>query len=304
MGDRRRNSKERKKKHDNTLQETTVVAETVDVSVVAKTVKITVEKHTEPAVSATVLIEDPTSPEETVIEAVTYHQETATPEATSKETIEETAGDTLKSIVEETTKATNMETVQEGIQEAIQETPEEEFTVNEATESAVMQAESNDKEEVSYTAEKSVGRESTALQIVNYWTRWSIGAGLVPVPLLDMIAVTTLQINMLKKLSTLYAIPFHEQRSKSAIAALIGGVNSGILGGSALKTFPVIGIFSLAAMPIINGAFTFAIGKVFIQHFSSGGTFLDFEPATVKAYFAEQYRLGKLVTEKRTSQNK
>jgi hypothetical protein len=34
---------------------------------------------------------------------------------------------------------------------------------------------------------------------------------------------------------------------------------------------------------------------VFVQHFESGGTFLDLDPAKVKAYFSEQFERGKKV---------
>ena len=78
------------------------------------------------------------------------------------------------------------------------------------------------------------------------------------------------------------------------MAGLIGGVNAGLLGGSALKLVPVLGIFCFVAMPTFNAAITYAVGKVFIQHFELGGTFLDFDPKKVRAYFEDQFREGKL----------
>ena len=38
---------------------------------------------------------------------------------------------------------------------------------------------------------------------------------------------------------------------------------------------------------------TFAVGKVFVQHFESGGTFLDFDAATAKTVFREYFAEGK-----------
>ena len=46
-------------------------------------------------------------------------------------------------------------------------------------------------------------------------------------------------------------------------------------------------------MPVFAGASTYAIGQVFIQHFESGGTFLDFEPAKVREYFRRQFGRGR-----------
>ncbi|MDE2463441.1 MAG: GTPase, partial [Alphaproteobacteria bacterium] len=42
-------------------------------------------------------------------------------------------------------------------------------------------------------------------------------------------------------------------------------------------------------LPSLAAASTYALGKVFIQHFESGGTFLDMDPDKVSAYFKEQY---------------
>ncbi len=51
-------------------------------------------------------------------------------------------------------------------------------------------------------------------------------------------------------------------------------------------------------MPILCGAATYATGKVFIQHFASGGTFLTFDPAKVKAHYAQMFEEGKKVSSK------
>ena len=51
-------------------------------------------------------------------------------------------------------------------------------------------------------------------------------------------------------------------------------------------------------MPIFTGATTYAIGKSFMMHFESGGTFLDFDPAKVRAYFRQEFEKGqKLASE-------
>ena len=102
------------------------------------------------------------------------------------------------------------------------------------------------------------------------------------------------QLLMLRKLSGIYNIPFDSQRSKSAIAILASGINSAYLAASSSKLIPFIGAFSMAAMPAVNGALSYAVGRVFIQHFASGGTFLDFNPDKVRGYFEEQYRAGQL----------
>ena len=41
-------------------------------------------------------------------------------------------------------------------------------------------------------------------------------------------------------------------------------------------------------MPITSAGATWVIGKVFIQHFASGGTLLDFNPPDYRKFIKEQ----------------
>ena len=144
------------------------------------------------------------------------------------------------------------------------------------------------------TVDPGAERGAKALTSVRRYILCAAGVGAVPFPLVDMLTMLSLQMLMVRSLAKIYGIPYAEQRSKSAVAGLIGGVNAGLLGGSALKLVPVLGIFSFVAMPTLNAAITYAVGKVFIQHFELGGTFLDFDPKKVRAYFEDQFREGKL----------
>jgi uncharacterized protein (DUF697 family) len=122
--------------------------------------------------------------------------------------------------------------------------------------------------------------------------------GLVPIPLFDMVAVSSLQVNMLYRLCKLYDIPFSQEAAKSVVASLLAGGGAAALGKSAsvslAKSIPFIGtVIGGMAMPVLAGASTYAVGKVFITHFESGGTFLTFNPERVKAYFAQLQQEGK-----------
>jgi len=126
------------------------------------------------------------------------------------------------------------------------------------------------------------------------WT--SMGFGLIPIPLVDFLSVTGIQLDMLRKLSSIYGVPFSSGKGKTIIASLLGGILPAALGlsvGSIIKVIPLIGQTAGAlAMPALAGGSTYAVGKVFVQHFESGGTFLDFDPEKVKDYFARQFKEG------------
>lgn len=150
-------------------------------------------------------------------------------------------------------------------------------------------------------ATTSLSKQEQAEAVMKSMMLWSMGAGLVPIPLLDIAAISGVQIKMLNDMSKIYETPFAEHKVKNIIGALVGGVGSiqfGLPLASLVKIIPVVGqIGSIAAVPVMAGASTYALGKVFIQHFESGGTFLDFDPAKVKDHFAKQFEVGKKVAE-------
>ena len=121
--------------------------------------------------------------------------------------------------------------------------------------------------------------------------------GLVPVPVFDMVAVVATQLKMIHALSRVYGVKFTENIAKSIVLSLIGGilpVGAAASVGSLLKTIPGLGsLAGSASVSLLAGALTFAVGKVFVQHFESGGTLLDFDPSKVRDRFREEFQRGK-----------
>lgn len=128
------------------------------------------------------------------------------------------------------------------------------------------------------------------------------GVGLIPLPVVDFVALTAIQANLLRKLSAFYNVPFTEEIGKKVIGALVGGyapVAFALPVASLVKMIPIIGqTAGVLAMSAIAGASTYATGKVFVQHFESGGTFLNFNPAAVSEYYKEQFQEGREVVGK------
>jgi uncharacterized protein (DUF697 family) len=141
-------------------------------------------------------------------------------------------------------------------------------------------------------------KEERGLKTVKKYMWWSMGAGLIPVPILDLAAVSGVQLKMLADLSEIYDVPFEKSRVKAVVGSLIGSVVPGAVSygafGSLCKTLPVVGaVAGTTTMVLFCGASAWALGKVFIQHFESGGTFLDFNPEQVKDYFKAQFEEGR-----------
>ncbi len=135
-----------------------------------------------------------------------------------------------------------------------------------------------------------------AERLVHRYMLGAMGAGLVPLPLLDMALVSAIQLKMLHSLTVLYEQPFQADLGRSLIGALLGGALPASASGSLSKFIPGIGqVTGMLSMSVLSAASTYALGKVFIQHFESGGTFLSFDPDAVRDYFAEALEEGKKI---------
>jgi uncharacterized protein (DUF697 family) len=142
-------------------------------------------------------------------------------------------------------------------------------------------------------ADGSVGdRNSRATKVVERFSFWSGVAGLLPIPFVDLAAVAAVQIQMLRLISQIYDVPFSENRGKALIAGLFGTVipvSAGVGMASVVKSIPIAGTaVGALATPALAVAATYAIGKVFIQHFASGGTLLDFEPPNYREFISRE----------------
>ena len=128
-------------------------------------------------------------------------------------------------------------------------------------------------------------RDQEASDLVNRFVAWSGAAGLIPLPGVDVLAVGGLQLQMLRRLSQIYGVAFSENLGKSVIASLAGAVlpastatTTAMTMGSLVKGLPgMAGWPGVVTMPALSAGATYVIGKVFIQHFASGGTLLDFD---------------------------
>ncbi len=138
--------------------------------------------------------------------------------------------------------------------------------------------------------------------VVRTYMLWAMAAGIAPV-IVDSIAISGLQVKMLHSIAKIYGIPFSKNVGKSITASMIGGIGAGSISrggiGMMVKMIPFVGpIVGTAVMPVMAGGATYAIGKLFIQHFESGGTFLSFDPAKMKEPLNDLYSEGKNVASK------
>jgi len=139
-------------------------------------------------------------------------------------------------------------------------------------------------------------RDDSAGIIIKNHMLWSMGAGFIPVPIVDFFAVGYLQLDMIRQLSKIYDIDFQETEGKAILTSITTAGLAKVGAARVVKFIPIVGsILGGVALSILSGASTYAVGYAFKKHFEAGGTFLDFDLTKLKKSYKELFEKGKSV---------
>jgi len=145
--------------------------------------------------------------------------------------------------------------------------------------------------------DKRIKRIDQAHACFKNYTMGAAAVGFVPAPLIDMAALSAIQLKMVHSVANIYGVPFSKNIVKSIIGSIVGSsvaVTLAMPVASLIKLVPIIGQSSgMISTAAIGAASTYAIGKIFAEHFESGGNFLDFDEEKARAHFKELYEEGK-----------
>jgi len=116
---------------------------------------------------------------------------------------------------------------------------------------------------------------------------------LLPLPLFDLVAISGVQLNLLRNLCQKYDVEFDEPAGKALLTSLVSGALPlvMVLGLSSFaRILPGVGtIGGAVSMTVFSSAFIYATGQVFIRHFESGGTLKDFDAKHWRHYFRKMF---------------
>ncbi len=122
----------------------------------------------------------------------------------------------------------------------------------------------------------------------------AMSIALLPVPIIDVIALTNVQWNLICKLADHYGVPL-KGLYRPLITSVVGGslpVLAAGAGAGLLKLIPGFGqLAGSSALAGLASAMTTAMGKIFIDHFESGGTLDDYYPNAFRRQFRRQFRI-------------
>lgn len=144
-----------------------------------------------------------------------------------------------------------------------------------------------------------------AQQVVSGYTKGAVAVGLLPVPIADTLLISGMQLKMLQQIAHLYDQKLADSKRKAVFGSILAAIVPLTLRNqlvSWLKVVPVAGsLVGLLGLSTFAGASTWAIGQVFIQHYESGGTLLDFDPDKMKTYYLDQFKLGQKMVKSQTT---
>jgi uncharacterized protein (DUF697 family) len=141
-------------------------------------------------------------------------------------------------------------------------------------------------------------RMAQAEMVVKDHMMIALGVGIIPVPLVDLVAAFGSQVWMVQRLCGIYGVKFSENLARSLIMSLVGTLSLASMaigvGFSFGKMIPGAGtLMGMLSLPIMSAALSYSIGKIFIGHFELGGTLVDFDPRANGVYFRDLYQRGK-----------
>jgi uncharacterized protein (DUF697 family) len=133
-------------------------------------------------------------------------------------------------------------------------------------------------------------KSAAASKIVRTHVIAAVAANLVPIPFVSGGILGGIHLRMIRQLAKHYEVEFSEQRANSIIGTLVG-ISATATAVSVLRMVPGIGqaLSALGAFTLPSAS-TYALGKVFIKHFESGGTFLTFDADRAKQDYEQLAR--------------
>lgn len=125
-------------------------------------------------------------------------------------------------------------------------------------------------------------RKAEAMRIVHRYVMISAAAGLINIPVVDVVTLGGVHIALIKDITEHYGGEFSDNALRNvsiAIAAsLIPGSIGSVVGRAVLKALPFIPTgLGFATMSVCSAGLSYAIGVAFIRHFESGGTIESFD---------------------------
>jgi len=148
--------------------------------------------------------------------------------------------------------------------------------------------------------ESGLSRSDASNGLIKSSCAWAAASTLIPLSGADIAALAAVQANLVINISSLYGEKVEKYAVSGVIATLLGTLLPAYAATYALtaaaKVIPIPGVGSLLSFPALagsNAAATYAVGKVFVNHYENGGTFASFNPTASKDSLMSEFAAKK-----------
>jgi uncharacterized protein (DUF697 family) len=143
-------------------------------------------------------------------------------------------------------------------------------------------------------------RTEAADRLIRDYVMVATGAGLIPFPFVDAVAIATLEVSMISRLADIYEFPVPRKLvAYKLLVSLAASVGPIYFSTHLLNLATNIVPFGFVAYALLMGGSAgvsvYAVGKLFQKHYESGGTFLSNSSDVVKKYFTDRYAEGERI---------
>jgi len=147
-------------------------------------------------------------------------------------------------------------------------------------------------EELSSKVEKTI-RNHTGL---------AMGAAIVPVPVADVVAISAIELDMLRAISKIYGKDLRDDLGKQIIGIAVAATVGGGIWGAILKLIPGIGSAAGGAIQMtVAGTICYALGYAYKSYVESDGVF---DPEKFKAEMIYNMKSAKETVKKMKNEMK
>ncbi len=137
-------------------------------------------------------------------------------------------------------------------------------------------------------------RIDQAARIISSSCVWAAGAGFIPVPFIDVVALAAVQAHMADSIAKLYGQSFRKEVVESTVSVLLATLIPSALTGtvaSGVKAIPIVGtVAGFVLFPAFASAATYAMGRVLVRHFEKGGTVVTFTADRVRDDLRKEFQ--------------
>jgi uncharacterized protein (DUF697 family) len=145
--------------------------------------------------------------------------------------------------------------------------------------------------------EETVTTEETVDAAIREHVGYAMIASAIPLPAVDILAVTAVQLDLVRQLAGILDGNYDESWGKAVVTSL-SSAGMARMGASIFKAVPGVGwIVGAGAQAALSGAATYAVGQIFARHFRAGGTPDTFNMDHAHELYRELIKRGGAVAE-------